>query len=492
MKFKTKKLSISTGGPLVVLVYESDATTLGIINGDRVKINDYTAIINTTDKLDVIKKGEVGLFYEMSKKGIKNNILVDIIPANKPHSVEYIVKKLNGKRLNDVEIFEIIKDIVNGQLSQIEITYFVSASYFHGLNFKEIVSLTNAMIKTGDQLNFGNEIIADKHCIGGVAGNRTTVFVVPILAAAGVKIPKTSSRSITSPAGTADTMEVLTDVSLSVEKIKSVVNKVGGCLVWGGALSLAPADDIIIKVERPVSLDPTGQLLASILSKKKSMGATHCLIDIPVGRGSKILNKKKAIILKKNFLNLAKEINLKLKVVITDGSEPIGNGIGPALEARDIFWTLRNDERRSEHLLHKGVYLAGQLLELTGKCTKGKGEVLAKELIENGKAYNKFIEIIKAQGAKITSPEKIKLGKFTQKIKSLVKGKITYIDNKTISRIAKLAGAPSDKLAGLYLHKHKFDKVEIGDDLYTIYASSKTALNDAVKYCKSNLGFEFK
>ena len=495
MKLKAKSLNISTGGIKVILLHGRDAVSLGLNEGDRVQIKpkNIIAVINTTEKYDYVKKGEVGIFNEIQEFGIKSGSKIELIPARKPESISYILKKLKGKRLKDEEIFRIIKDIVDGKLTDIEMTYFVSACYMNELNFKETVALTKAMIDTGDKLKFGkNKIIADKHCIGGVAGNRTTAFVVPIVASAGITIPKTSSRSITSPAGTADTMEVLCNVALDVNKIKRIINKIGACMVWGGSLSLAPSDDKIIKVEHPVSLDPSGQLLASILSKKKSVGATHCLIDIPLGKGAKIEKRKEAIELKNQFEKLSKEIDLKLKVVITDGSEPIGNGIGPALEARDLLWILKNDPRGPKKLLEKGIDLAGELLELTGKAKKNEGRKIARKIVETGKAHKKFMEILKAQGQYVENPEQIKIARLKIDIKSSKEGKITHIDNKIISKIAKLAGAPSDKSAGIYMYLHKKDIVEKNEPLFTIYASTKSSLDIAKKYASKKLSECYK
>src|SRR5579863_5627142 len=129
------------------------------------------------------------------------------------------------------------------------------------------------MAQAGTQLKWDRPIVVDKHCIGGIPGNRTTMIVVPIVAALGLTFPKTSSRAITSPAGTADTMGMLADVSLSSDRIYEVIRKTGGCIVWGGALELAPADDVLIAVERPMELDTEAQMVASILAKKKTVSA---------------------------------------------------------------------------------------------------------------------------------------------------------------------------------------------------------------------------
>lgn len=169
------------------------------------------------------------------------------------------------------------------------------------------------------------------HCVGGLPGNRTTLIVVPIVAAFGLMIPKTSSRAITSPAGTADTMEVLAPVNLDIKKMKKVVEREYGCIVWGGAMSLSPADDILIHIERAIDLDSEGQLVASVLSKKIAAGSTHLVIDIPIGATAKIRSLKTAIKLKKLFDNICLKYNLTIKTIFSHGEQPVGRGIGPAL-----------------------------------------------------------------------------------------------------------------------------------------------------------------
>ena len=399
-----------------------------------------------------------------------------------------IKKKLKGHPLDEDEFFEIVKDVVDDRLTDIEKTYFVSACYNHELSIDETIYFTKAMVNTGDVLKFKG-LVADKHCIGGVAGNRTTAFVVPIIAAAGYTMPKTSSRSITSPAGTADTIEVLANVSLSPNKIKEVVRETNACMVWGGGLSIVPSDSKLIRIEHSISLDPIGQMIASVLAKKIAMGATHCLIDIPVGKGAKVETRRKAIFLKKRFIKVANALNLKLKVLITDGSEPIGNGIGPALEARDLLWTLGNHPLASKQLRDKGVNLAGQLLKLLGE--KHPFE-LANKLLEDGSALRKFNEILKAQGLIENQAKKIKLGKFVTGLKSDVSGKIKHIDNHFISTLAKIAGAPSDKGAGVYINFHKGRSISKGDVLLKIYSESKDKLNDAYKFASNHEIFIIK
>ncbi len=483
MKFKVKCMDIETGHVLVALLDEKDARDRDLHALDRVKIKKgkrvETVHIDIAKTRHPLKRGEIGIFEEVRKSlKIKTGDIVRIIPARKPLSLKAIKKKLNGDTLTKQEIDQIVWDIVHNKLTQIELTYFVAACYTHIMNPQETVWLTEAMVSHGDILKLKGKVF-DKHCIGGVAGNRTTMLLVPILAAAGLKIPKTSSRSITSPAGTADTMEVLCNVSVPLKKMKKIVEKLNGCIVWGGALNLAPADDKIIKVEKPIAIDAESQLVASIMSKKLSVSSNNILIDIPIGHGAKIANKKAANKLRKSFESLGKKLKVNLKVIITDGSQPIGNGIGPSLEARDVLWVLQNDENQPLDLRKKSVSMAGLMLEMAGKAKKSKGKAMAEDMISSGKAYQKMADIIKAQGGKRLHPSQILVGKYTHHYHAPRSGKIVEMHNKRISNIARVAGAPEDRDAGLYLYKHVGDKVKKGELIMTIYAQSKFRLDYA-------------
>jgi len=488
MRFKVKDVDIATGGTLVAILNKKDALMLDLHTGDRLKIsrgNKATVAvldIAVSDKL--VKRGQIGLMEEVLEKiGAKQGSVVNISIDEKPKSIALIKKKLDGFRLSPEETELIVRDIVNNKLTSVEITYFVAAGYVQGIDLDETVALTKAMINTGKILKVDRYPVVDKHCIGGVAGNRTTMVVVPLLVAAGYCMPKTSSRSITSPSGTADTMEVLCNVNLDIEQIRKVVDKVGGCITWGGAVNLAPADDKIITVEHPLSVDAEGQLLASILAKKGSVSATHILIDIPVGKGAKVQNLKHAKHLRKLFLKVGKRLNMKIHVVITDGSQPIGNGIGPALEARDVLWVLQNHPNAPKDLKHKSLVLASEIMAAYPLSWKSRHSYrYTKELLESGKAWETMRNIIIAQGAKILDPKMISVGKFTLDVKSSSDGKVSHIDNIAISRIARVAGAPFDKGAGIYLYHHVGDVVKRGDVLFTIYADNKQKLAYAKDY----------
>jgi AMP phosphorylase len=482
MKLRVKEVGLSTGGLLVVVLNVKDAQDLDLKPGDRISVkriklkNEVICVVNVSDK--GIQRGEIGFFEEALKKVVvKKGNSVNVEIADRPVAIDYIKKKLEGKRLNDFELFELVKDIVHNEFSESELTYFVSACYSNGLDLKESAALADAIVINGDRLNFKNGVIVDKHCIGGVPGNRTTLIVVPIMAALGYKIPKTSSRSITSPSGTADTMEVLCPVSHGIEKLKKIVNKTGGCIAWGGGMNLASADDRLIRIRHPLSLDPLGMVLASVMAKKKAVGATHVLIDIPYGKGAKISSRNKAMSLSDKFIKIGKLMKMKVRVVLTDGSQPIGNGIGPALECSDVISVLKG--KGPHDLREKGIYLCTEMLKML-RVAGAKKKVLA--VLENGKAYEKFKEIVWAQGGR--KHLRIPSANLFYDVKAIKNGKVVDIRNKIVAKLARLSGSPEDKSAGMYLRVDKGNMVKKGEILFTLYAESNIKLDTAKRYLK--------
>lgn len=490
MKFKAKDMNIATGGVLIAILHKNDAKRLDLHSGDRLllkaKNKEQICILDISEKESTVPEGKIGLFEEvLDRLNIKHNDLVNIEFIGKPESIIHIRDKLFGRHLTYKEFYHICDDITNDRLTDIEKTYFVAGCFTNKLSTEEIVDLTRAMVETGKKIHF-NKLTLDKHCIGGVPGNRTTMLVVPIIASFGFTIAKTSSRAITSPAGTADTMECLAKVELPEKKIKEVVKKTGACIVHGGSMNLAPADDKIIEVEHPISIDAEGQLLASVMAKKYSVSASHVLIDIPMGKSTKANTWKKAKHLRKMFEKIGKKLDMNVKVVITDGSQPVGNGIGPLLEAEDVMAVLRNDVCAPADLRKKALMLSGMLLEMTGKYKDGFKT--AKEALENGKALKKMNEIIAAQGRQ----RRATLGKHIHQVHSGKIGRVKNIDNEIIAKIARIAGAPDDKGAGIFILKKVNDIVKRGDTLYTIYAESNFKKELAISLGRRNNGYDIQ
>ena len=488
MFLKPYKIRIKTGGIPVAVLHKDTAHMMDLHVGDRVRLkSDRSTVVCLLDITNGhFPKKKIGLFVEAYEAlNIEKNDVVDITAADKPKSLLSIRAKLDGEKLTSEQLNEIVRDIVHGDLSDVEMTYFVSGCYAHGLSDDETAALTKAIVKNGKKLEFKGQIVADKHCIGGVPGNRVTPIVVPIIVASGVLMPKTSSRAITSPAGTADAVEAVCNVTINAHKLMKIAKKVGGFMVWGGGVDLAAADDHMIKIRNPMSLDPEGMLLASIMAKKHSVSANHVLIDIPVGPGVKIADAAHAQHLKSRFLKIGKMLGMKVKVIITDGKQPIGNGIGPLLEMLDVIAVLKNDKNAPQDLRDKAIMESSLLLELTGKAKKGRGKKLAEELLTSGKAWKKFNQIIEAQGKKRIP----KLAQHQADVGAPQAGTIKSIENKTVAHLARIAGAPKDSAAGLFLHKKIGDKVKKGEAFYTIYASSKDRLTFALEFAKNNNGY---
>lgn len=491
MLLKPYKINIKTGGRHIAVLHEETAHKLDLHVGDRLRLkSDRTEIIAALDiTSNHFPKKRIGLFKEtFDHLNLEPDDMISLIAAEKPKSLLYIREKLDGKRLMPKEINAIIKDIVHDELTDVELTYFVAGCYAYGLNDDETTALTRAIVRNGKRLEFKDKIVADKHCIGGVPGNRVTPIVVPIMVAAGVKMPKTSSRAITSPAGTADAIETVANVTINAHRLKEIADKIGGFMVWGGGVDLAAADDRMIRIRNPVSLDPEGMLLASIMAKKHSVSATHVLIDIPVGKTVKIKDAKRAQHLKKRFIKIGKMLGMKVAVIITDGSQPIGNGIGPFLEMEDVMKVLKNDLDAPEDLREKALLEAKVLLELTRKAKKGRGYQMAENLLDSGKAWKTFQKIIEAQGKKRFP----KPAKFQGKILAAKNGKVTEIHNKTIAHIARIAGAPKDAASGLFLHKKLGEKIKRGEALYTIHTASPDRLKYAMESATSSSGYTIR
>ena len=486
MDLKVRLLKWSAGIP-VAMLNRKTADKIGIHAKGRVSIKtngrkskEMAAICNRV--IGLVKENEVAVSAEIKNRlGLKAGQKISIELLNPPETLELIKKKLNNNPLTEKEINAIIKDIVNNSLSEAEIALFVSSMYDHKMSLKETIYLTKAILKSGNLLKLNKKIIVDKHSIGGVPGNRTTPLVVSICAAGGLTFPKNSSRAITSAAGTADVIETVAEIDFSIKELKKIVNKTNACMVWGGALGIVPADSKIIEVEKELKLDPEAQLLASIMSKKLAVGSDYILIDIPYGKNAKV-TKRKALHLAKKFEKIGNYFHKKIKVVLTKGNEPIGNGIGPCLELKDIIkiFNLKSDSPKD--LEKKSLFLAGEIFELCGKVKKGKGINLATEILKSGKAYDKFKEIIKAQRGKLNG---FREAKFKKNILSKRSGKIFEIGNKKINSLARVAGCPSDKCSGLYLYKHVGAKVKKGEIILTVYSESKSRLNKALAFYKS-------
>ena len=445
------------------------------------------AVLNVVDDTSIVNIEELGLSEQAFEQlGLPDGSGVRVAQTEPPPSLDAVHRKIAGETLSLSDFQAIADDVVSNRYSRMEIAAFLISSSQAGLERDEVLHLTTAMLETGERLDWGEPFVADKHCIGGIPGNRTSMLVVPIVAAHGMLIPKTSSRAITSPSGTADTMGVLANVDLEPEQLREIVRHHRGCLAWGGTAQLAPMDDLLISVERPLFVDSPGQLVASILAKKLAAGSTHLLIDIPVGPTAKVRRMNEALQLRKLFEYVGDCQGLHVEVIITDGSQPIGRGIGPVLEARDVMQVLNNDPDAPQDLRQKALHLAGRVLEFDPDVRGGQGFNIARDILESGRALQKMEAIIEAQGRKDFNFEP---GHLKHIVTAPRDGVVTGIDNLQMARIARLAGAPMDAGAGVDLYKKLGDPVKKGEPLYALYADFSADFRFAKERIDKDIGY---
>lgn len=488
--FKLRRMGIDTQSEHVVFIH-ADAVSKGLLGFkpmDRVlvegrdprtgAVRSISGILNFCEG-SLVDEHEIGMSnVAFADLGLEVGDEVSAQLAVSPRSVDHVRRKLDGARLNRVEFDAIARDVAARRYSKPELAMFILACALQNLDRDEIIDFTRAMIDCGSSLQFDRATVADKHCIGGVPGNRTTMIVIPILVALGMTVPKTSSKAITSAAGTADTMGTLACVDLTSTELHRVVEEAGGCITWGGALDLAPADDVLITVERPMQIDTEAQMVASILAKKKTAGATHALIDIPVGRSTKIRSHKRAAQLAALFHHVASAIDLDLDVVTTNADGPIGRGIGPRLEALDVLAVLNGERDAATDLREKSLFLAARILEGTGRVPVTRGYGTAQEVLDGGQAAKSFDAIVRAQGARELPPE----APYRSVIESDRDGRLSDVDCLAMNRIAKLAGSPAHPEAGLRSLCQVGRIVSRGEPILEIHAQSEEQLRLAAEY----------
>ncbi|MBR9834575.1 MAG: thymidine phosphorylase family protein [Alphaproteobacteria bacterium] len=487
---KARRLGLDTQHETMVFVRKDSPVcrSEGFSAHSRVQLsNDGRSIIATLYFIspELLGEDEVGLSESAWRRlGVEPSTVLTISHPRPLDSLGDVRAKIFGQRFDETATMKIVTDIVEGHYSDIHLASFITACSARSLDLSETIALTRAMVDTGEHLAWSHSPIVDKHCVGGLPGNRTTPIVVSIIAAHGLTMPKTSSRAITSPSGTANTMETLTCVNLTLDQMRDVIAQEYGCFVWGGSVRFSPSDDAMIRIERALDLDSEGIMIASVLSKKIAAGSSHLIIDIPVGPTAKVRSHEAAQSLRKNFETIARQFGITVKVEITDGSQPVGRGIGPALEARDVLAVLQNQAEAPGDLRERACQLAGSLLELVGKATPKQGTLMALDTLDSGEAWKKFQAICKAQGGLKTPP----IAQHQRPVCAPHAGRITQIDNRRLGKAAKLAGAPADKAAGLYMHVRLGDVVQAGDPLYTLHTESVGELTYVVDYVMANPG----
>ena len=490
LHLKVKKLDIGAGKEINIVLNPKDSEKLGVREGDLVQVGigetDYFAEVNESEKM--VPSGTVGLFEEIWEKYmVKDGTDIFLEIPQRPESIVAIRKKLLGRRLTEQELSDIMKDVGKGKLQDAEVAFFIATFFNVGFDDDEIYWMTKGLAESGDVMDFkflkdNGELVVDKHSFGGVAGKGVTPVLVSILTAGGLIVPNTSTRAITSPAGTSDILETVMPVALTKDAIYEVVQKTGGCLIWGGALNLAPADDVLISIERMLEIQDFQKVLVSIVAKKVCMGINHVLIDLPYGLGAKIASPEELSLLKREFRKLFERFGIHVEVIGREVHGPDGKSIGPNMEMQEVLKILERREDRSLTLEKDILEMAGILFESTGKAKSGSGELMAEEILNAKKALDKFWEIAFAQGAKKRmTVEDLKTGDFVFKVKAEKDGVVGKINNKALIQIARALGNPAIKEAGVRVGKMPKEKYKEGDVLLALYATSKDRLENAKK-----------
>ncbi|MHA1734086.1 MAG: thymidine phosphorylase [Promethearchaeota archaeon] len=495
--FKAKRLGLASGNLSVVVMDDDDAFARGIRHGDRVRVcrvtpsgepegQGVTAIVDIATGTGIVERGVLGFYDEIvDRLGLgADGTRVAIQAISKPRSFAAIKAKIRGKTLTTREIQDIISDCNAGNLLPIEIAAFVTGLEVRGATDDEIVDLCLAMAHSGEILDFGPEVY-DKHSTGGVPGNKVTLVIVPVAAAAGLFIPKTSTRAITSPSGTADSMEVLAPVTFAKEKVVELLQKNRAGIFWGGAMKSAPADDVLLNVEKPLAMDPVPLMIASILCKKLAMGVKKLVMDIPCGKGTKFPTVEDGRKYAMKFKDVARRVGIEATCLLTSAQQPIGHAVGPALEAREALWLLKDPKgsKASSSLKSKSCELAGILLEMAGKAPEGKGKDAAVELLESGRAYEAMRAIIENQGGDPdVDPEEIEVGPLVAELEATVDGHVSAVENEHVNAIAKIAGCPGSKRAGVEVVQKIGALVKKGDVMLRVFSESESKLKEAVEY----------
>ncbi len=480
LKLLVKKLDLVADRPLIVL-NNSDIEKLELDPDESVilSVKNRNIRVSVLATKSLVKEGEVGLCGNIEEQfGLSEGSKVILTKTAGFNSIRCIKKKMDGQTLTRGEIKEIVLDVINGNLTNLEIAGFLLGVKYVGMTVQEVEYLTRAMVETGVKISF-DKATYDKHSIGGVPGNKVSLLIVPIIAASGLLIPKTSSRAITSPSGTADTMSVLAEVEFEPDEFKEIALKVGGAIVWGGKLGLAPADDIFIReVERPLSIDPESQMIASIMAKKVAAGIKNMVLDLPMGKGAKLERREEALKLAGKFVELGRRLKINIVCGLTYGGQPVGYAVGPALEAREALETLMGKGPTS--LIEKSVSLAGLLLEMSGQARRGYGRNMAYSILKSGRALKKMKEIIEGQGGNPdVKPSDIPIGEHKAVLYAKMDGYVKRVENSKVVAIARKAGAPRDKGAGVQLYAKEGRKIRKGQPLLEIYSERSSKLTGA-------------
>ena len=406
--------------------------------------------------------------------------------------LEIIAKKRDKKKLNKEEIEYFIKEYTSGNITDYQAAALVMAIYINGMTEEEITNLTLAMAYSGEILDLSKlgENIVDKHSTGGV-GDKITIILMPIIASLGIPVAKMSGRGLGFTGGTVDKLESIPGytTSISIEEFMKNIEKTGISLI-GQTLNLAPADKKIYALRDTISCTENIPLIASsIMSKKIAAGANKIVLDVTCGSGAFMKNKEDAIHLSKTMCKIGKLAEKETVCVITSMDEPLGFAVGNILEIKEAVECLKGNmpEDVKEVVLNLGAYI----IKLSGKSDDLEAnKEMILENIQNGKAYNKFLELVQNQGGKIEyieELEKLDKAKYIVPVKSQKCGYIKSINAELVGKLSVYLGAGRirkedsiDNSVGFVFNKKVGDKVENDDILVFVHSNDEEKCNNEI------------
>ncbi|MEI7473394.1 MAG: thymidine phosphorylase [bacterium] len=410
--------------------------------------------------------------------------------------VDLISKKKAGEAHSVEEIKFIVDGVKNNSIPDYQLSAWLMAVCLKGMTFDESAMLTEAMAKSGEIIDLSalGEYISDKHSTGGV-GDKTTLILAPLLASVGVKVAKLSGRGLGYTGGTIDKLESIEgyNPSLELDKFIEQVNTIGAAVISQTA-KLAPADSRLYALrDVTATVDSIPLIASSVLSKKIASGANVIVLDVKYGSGAFMKTPEQAEELSKTMVEIGKKLNRSITAVITSMDQPLGNGIGNAIEVQESIDTLKNIGPKD--LTDLSVYLAAVMMVNTKNAkTIEEAEKALRESLANGKAYSKFIEMVEAQSA--VKNFVLPTAEHLIEVKADSEGFITETDALTIAKASKILGAgretkedPIDYAVGVVLTKKIGDKVAKGDTIAVVHANSLELGKDAVKTC--NKAFKY-
>lgn len=422
----------------------------------------------------------------MQTLDIEDGGRLEMKPSPSPASREVLRRKIRGEELSPQDVEQVVDDMVRGRYSHAELAGFL-VSAANGLTTSEVSALARSRARRTEIVRWDAPVVVDKHSMGGIPGNRITPIIIPIVTAAGLVMPKTSSRAITSASGTADAMEVLARVDLPPDELRRVVRTVGGCIAWNGKLTHSPVDDVMNAINQPLGLKSSQLDVSSILSKKMAAGSTHVLIDMPVGPEAKTRDQAEGRALSDLFLTVAQALGLEARVMMTDGTGPIGRGIGPALEMRDVIAVLENAPDAPVDLKEKALLYASTILDWAAPSDIS-GRARAEDILSSGRAAEQFYRIVDAQGRRAEAvPDAASMTAELVADRDMI---MPGFGVRAISAIARMAGAPLSPTAGVDLLCIPGQRLTKGAPLFRIHSVTSAALENALRHARAALESE--